>query len=586
MPLSLTGCANATLYSISTSINGDGQGHSPYSDVLQFEDKIADLQNFTDLKPNIVVDSSNRSDFTTYLPSHYVYDSTNYAAYAYCQPDKIQDNIPTPSNYDWNLPMLSFLNSDGDEIVSYRNQNLMSAINSNANISTILKSYYSYILNFLAQPAIATNPNTINRTAWLNALVNPYNIEGQGLNIDELLDFYNFIFSNYNSLSESGTPIQFGADANNFKYASSIFGPGPLLSKDEIKFESDEIEDTSIYANAAAMLMSNRQLLYALSQPYYATSGNVLKIGDTTIVGGTPSAGEISIGQNQKFSSPYVNYYYDNDTGEINGVNFKQVPVLIKGGETNYSYWNFKEKHNTINGNDWLLNKDLVNKSISKSSSWKNYGNFTDGAKPEITGNNVTFTPAISSQPSATFPRSVTLEPGAESLSTDYAFYKLNPDSGTFLSNDYIGFANYGCYIEKQLISEEDQTYATILSPYCMGITSVYPINLFFNIDVVGNMEFDDSLLEVVDNSSRWPSIDGNAYGNIWEKYYSVSAKKLDEKFNKSFAKFYQTFLNANTMPFSNLSGQALIDREYSLLFASSLLGIGSIKTSDFIHWN
>jgi hypothetical protein len=61
--------------------------------------------------------------------------------------------------------MLSFLNSDGDEIVSYRNQNLMSAINSNANISTILKSYYSYILNFLAQPAIATNPNTINRTA-------------------------------------------------------------------------------------------------------------------------------------------------------------------------------------------------------------------------------------------------------------------------------------------------------------------------------------------------------------------------------------------------------------------------------------
>jgi hypothetical protein len=37
-------------------------------------------------------------------------------------------------------------------------------------------------------------------------------------------------------------------------------------------------------------------------------------------------------------------------------------------------------------------------------------------------------------------------------------------------------------------------------------------------------------------------------------------------------------------MPFSNLSGQALIDREYSLLFASSLLGIGSIKTSDFIH--
>jgi hypothetical protein len=178
----------------------------------------------------------------------------------------------------------------------------------------------------------------------------------------EKTNFYNFAFSNINTLAETGSPFQFASDKVDFSYASSMFGPGPLLSSnlndDTFKDDSNNttIEEDSI--PLIDLFMSNAKINTMLqTSDYYTTGGHKVYIGQgtsnqlvTNAVLTAPGPGQYPVGgvipyasATPGFSSPYVNYVEDPTSHKISNVYFSQVPILIKSKSIDYTFYNFKK---------------------------------------------------------------------------------------------------------------------------------------------------------------------------------------------------------------------------------------------------
>jgi hypothetical protein len=189
----------------------------------------------------------------------------------------------------------------------------------------------------------------------MNALLGDFNFN------DQKTEFYNFAFSNINTLAETGKPFQFSSDKVDFDYASSIFGPGPLLSSNlsGITFKDDSNSttiDTSI--PLVDLFMSNAKINTILQNDYYGgvqnkkvyigqgTSNELVPQGVLTALGdGQYPVGGIGSYSSSApgFSSPYVNYVEDPTSHKISNVYFSQVPVLIKTNSVDYAFYNFKK---------------------------------------------------------------------------------------------------------------------------------------------------------------------------------------------------------------------------------------------------
>jgi hypothetical protein len=178
----------------------------------------------------------------------------------------------------------------------------------------------------------------------------------------EKTNFYNFAFSNINTLAETGSPFQFSSDKVDFSYASSIFGPGPLLSSNlNGNAFKDDSNNTTITTGSIPLIdlfMSNAKVNSILqTSDYYTTSGHKVYIGQgtsnqlvTNSVLTAPGLGQYPVGgiipysaATPGFSSPYVNYVEDPSSHKISSVYFSQIPVLIKSKSMDYTFYNFKK---------------------------------------------------------------------------------------------------------------------------------------------------------------------------------------------------------------------------------------------------
>jgi hypothetical protein len=209
------------------------------------------------------------------------------------------------------------------------------------------------LLNYITQPAISFNTDHSLTEKWMSALMgNNFSFNNQKT------DFYNFAFSNINTLAETGKSFQFSTDKVDFDYASSIFGPGPLLSSNlsGTTFK-DDTNSTSINTSVPLvdLFMSNAKINTMLKNEYYRS--HKLYIGQGTSnqlvsneiltaletgqypVGGVENYSSIAPG----FSSPYVNYVENPTTHQVSSVYFSQVPVLIKANNVDYTYYDFKK---------------------------------------------------------------------------------------------------------------------------------------------------------------------------------------------------------------------------------------------------
>jgi hypothetical protein len=299
-------------------------------------------------------------------------NSSNYAAYSYCQPQKILDDTDAvvDSDYNWNLPLLQYTSKkNSNKIASYRNINLIAAMNSTVNSAEIIKSYYNLFLSYLSQPGIALNPDTAKRDAWLNAL---FGENGFDLtNDDEKKLFYNFIFSKANVLPDSGKSIDFGPSNVDFSFfQSNLFGPSPLLANNLVYYTDGEF-DNLVETPRVNYLFSNAELEKILtdSDGYYS-NGHSLYIGAGTAnkivsfqnyssstdneypVGGISSYPNTSNDSlDTGYVSPYTSYFTksgDDVKGQISSIYFSQVPVLIQPNGIDYTFYNFKQG-NTFN---------------------------------------------------------------------------------------------------------------------------------------------------------------------------------------------------------------------------------------------
>ncbi|GMO16767.1 MAG: hypothetical protein Ta2E_08090 [Mycoplasmoidaceae bacterium] len=584
IPFIATSCASAKYYSVPMkvgSLNLKGT-KSPWRGVDANGTDIIDSSNNLDLSWESGVTKKN---FDEYIPSQYIVNAPK-GTWAWSQPEKIEnDTVIGDSTYSWNLPTLTSLSNDSGSnrtVLSYRNANLTGAINSVASISTTLSSYYKLIMSYLTQPGLAFNKNQTTVDNWMKALLSN-NFDWN----NEKDKFYNFAFSNVNTMAETGRTYQFGISDVDFTYASSSFGPGHLLSRSlATGFSYDDGSGVMVndipYAN---LLFSNWRMDKILHNDVYGGTSNIyisnleneILPTDGTITDSTRQfkVGGYDVGASKGYSSPYVTLLTENenDNGKLTSAFIKQIPTVVKANSVNYSYFNFK-KNSGFNPNDWTISKDEVNKTIKNAPSWSKYKSIV--GSNQVLDNNTcevktpsnpvsdfvwpTYSPIINPSDTA---NSYYLDPVTLSLFG-------NPSSPTLSQNDFITFGTYSCSVDNISIPG-----ATILQPYSLGTTYAFPVWLLQKYDENNNIAFDYDMLSFYTDANAPTS----GYGSRYKYYATINPEALNQKFNNTILNFFTTGIGQNEQPKTQ--------NKYSMDFAKYMLSdiSGTTTPLSFLKW-
>jgi hypothetical protein len=423
------------------------------------------------------------------------------------------------------------------------------------------------LFSFLSQPAIATNPNKDLREKWLNALFGTHpdindssKITSSTFNEYQNSLFYDFIFSNTNSFSQSNS-LEFDVSSVDYNFTSNHFGPGPLISSTNVLdlLSSEELE--SILANEYYKAEGG-----STHKIYIGADSNevskVTKLQQTAKA--LPLTKDASINYNNHIK--YNTVKDGSDKGKIVSASVIEVPISLQVNKLNFGYFNYKTNKQTYNPNEWLASSEEINSVAKGCTSWKKYKDFS---KTDIDIKHRTIDTQIINKEKIYFSND---SKSTDSSLSSYSFDGFDPLISKIFTNkgNFIAFAYYS------VIVDTDTSGNTHLFPYCWNVSGVTPLWTLFEIQQDGTITLDTKLFK-----------EKNIPGKTAEdKLKYLDPIECAKKTHDKIINFYSSYIPYNNEPFpSNISKKDLIEKVYSLsafssLFANSISSESSSSSS------